>query len=143
VTIFLPDVRSLQPTRVEWDNIRQEYRLLLDRILNNKTDPEETEKIDTNAKPPVQDSTAPSTTEDAAEKMDETPAAQPSAEESTAVDQQATADVEIVAETTSVDEPVADDKNKALLFFYFQLFYLFLKQTFFTFSSYSTSLSLS
>jgi len=46
VVIFLPDVWSCLPTRVEWEEVRQTYRKHLEKILKADAEPDVIDETD-------------------------------------------------------------------------------------------------
>lgn len=44
VVLYLPDVWSCQPTRLEWDGLHLNYKKQLDRLLNQDDEPESDDK---------------------------------------------------------------------------------------------------
>ncbi|GAB0092404.1 cell division cycle and apoptosis regulator protein 1 [Sergentomyia squamirostris] len=123
VVIFLPDVRSCIPTRLEWDALHVKYRRTLDRILRQEDDDEEEETVVAPPPPIIVDKSLPAecvdeqvvvsqveSSADAEQPAEKVPPSELSAE---TVEQPVSA--ESVAEETLAEivlEPVAEEPEQ-------------------------------
>lgn len=113
VVIFLPDVRSCIPTRLEWDELQGKYRRALDRILQQDDDasPSDGESLATSGvdQGVVVDKAAAA----AAEEEEKSPEVAPKVEEPSVstdavAEEKSSAQEEEVPADAAADEPTAD-----------------------------------